>query len=285
MKAEKVIIIGAPRSGTNMLRDLLCSVDGIATWPCDEINYIWRHGNLGYPSDEFVPEMVTPAIQSYLQKQFDWVAEHYQAKKVVEKTCANSLRVGFVDRAVQEVRYIFIFRDGIDATGSARLRWTAGLDFSYLMQKARFVPATDLPYYAGRYLWSRLYRLVSRDKRVAFWGPVLQGMDEILRNHSLNEVCALQWQRCVESADAALSMMPESRVFRLKYEDFVSRPVEEFQRLLGFLDADASEQQVREIVSGVSSKSIGKGRDSLTDEEVKKLESLVGETLERFGYL
>ena len=50
---KKLIIIGAPRSGTNMLRDLLCSIDGVGTWPCDEINYIWRHGNLKENTDEF----------------------------------------------------------------------------------------------------------------------------------------------------------------------------------------------------------------------------------------
>ena len=38
-----VIIIGAGRSGTNMLRDLLAQLPQFSTWPCDEINYIWRH--------------------------------------------------------------------------------------------------------------------------------------------------------------------------------------------------------------------------------------------------
>ena len=40
-KFTPVIIIGAPRSGTNMLRDILTNFEGIETWPCDEINYIW----------------------------------------------------------------------------------------------------------------------------------------------------------------------------------------------------------------------------------------------------
>ena len=43
------MIIGAARSGTNMLRDVLTSLDGVDTWPCDEINYIWRHGNIRWP--------------------------------------------------------------------------------------------------------------------------------------------------------------------------------------------------------------------------------------------
>ena len=55
-----VVIIGAPRSGTNMLRDILSTFEGVATWPCDEINYIWRHGNMSYPSDEIPRELANP---------------------------------------------------------------------------------------------------------------------------------------------------------------------------------------------------------------------------------
>jgi len=88
-----VIIIGAPRSGTNMLRDALTGVPGVSTWPCDEINYIWRHGNKRHPSDEFTPEMVTSDIRRYVNHRFDRVASRCHAHTVVEKTCANSLRM------------------------------------------------------------------------------------------------------------------------------------------------------------------------------------------------
>ena len=65
---------------------------------------------------------------------------------MVEKTCANSLRISFVNEVVPEAKYIFIYRDGIDSTGSAKLRWTAELDIHYILKKVRFVPMMDLPY-------------------------------------------------------------------------------------------------------------------------------------------
>ncbi len=267
-----------------MLRDVLCSFEGVSTWPCDEINYMWRHGNVRYPSDELPAERATPAVQAYMQKQFAWVAQRYQAHTVVEKTCANSLRVPFVARAVPDARYVFIHRDGIDTTGSAKLRWQAELDIPYLMQKVRFVPLTDLPYYGARYLWSRIYRLFSSEKRLAFWGPVLEEMPDILEQHSLNEVCALQWQRCVEKAEAAFADMAPERVIRVCYEDFVREPEEQLKRLLAFLELDVPEEMVCRTVATVSSNSIGKGRKSLDENEVKRLESLIGETLARYGY-
>ena len=85
MKAKPVIIVGAPRSGTNMLRDIICKFDSVSTWPCDEINYIWRHGNVMYPSDEIPSDRVTRAVKEYIHRKFDWVSDRYKSKYVVEK--------------------------------------------------------------------------------------------------------------------------------------------------------------------------------------------------------
>ena len=200
MEYRPFVIIGAPRSGTNMLRDVLCTFNRVSTWPCDEINYIWRHGNIRYPSDEIPESRATPGVRSYIRGQFAKLAKTEDCDYVVEKTCANSLRVPFVDAVVPEAKYVFIYRDGIDATGSAKLRWTAKLDIPYILEKMRFVPKIDLPYYGLRYFWARVYRLISREKRLAFWGPALDDMPTILQKHTLNEVCALQWQRCVDKA-------------------------------------------------------------------------------------
>jgi hypothetical protein len=280
-----VIIIGAPRSGTNMLRDVLTSFEGISTWPCDEINYIWRHGNVRYPSDEIPASNASPSIRSYIQKRFSSIHETYDADVVVEKTCANSLRVPFVDAVVPHAKYIFIYRDGIDATGSAKERWTAELDIPYILEKVKFVPKTDLPYYGLRYFWARLYRFISREKRLAFWGPALDGMPEILQKHTLNEVCALQWQRCVDKSEEAFSSMPSDKVIRVRYEDFVREPTQELSRVLQFIGKDVEPEEIVRAVKGVSPRSLGKGRKALGAEEVANLEALVGETLKRYDYL
>ena len=285
MSNTEIIIVGAPRSGTNMLRDVLTSFDGVCTWPCDEINYIWRHGNVRYPSDEIPAQRVTPAIKTYIQRQFDNIRGTYDANVVVEKTCANSLRVPFVDAVLPDAKYIFIYRDGIDATGSAKERWTAKLDIPYILEKVRFVPKTDLPYYGLRYFWARIYRLLSRDKRLAFWGPALDGMQSILQNHTLNEVCALQWQRCVDNAEKAFSDMPADKVVRVRYEEFVRQPVKELGRILEFMGKEVDPEKIAKAVEGVSPRSLGKGRKALGEQEVANLEALVGETLKRYDYL
>jgi len=284
MQYTPLIIIGAPRSGTNMIRDVLTSLPGLATWPCDEINCIWRHKNVRHQSDEFTADMARPEVCRYIRKQIDWVAIRYKVHTMVEKTCANSLRVGFVDRVVPEARYIFIRRDGLDAVGSAMKRWKAPLDLSYLAQKARFVPMTDLIYYGGRYFWNRFYRVVSREKRLAFWGPKLEGMDELLAEHSLDEVCAIQWQRCVDAASVALSEIPNYRWIEIGYEDFVRNPENDLKRILNFFDLNFDSEFCKNAVAGVTSKNIGKGREQLGERGIQRLKPLIQDTMVRYGY-
>ncbi len=267
-----------------MLRDVLTELEGVATWPCDEINYIWRHGNVREPTDEFSSDLAIPRVADYIRKQFNWVSRRYDAHTVVEKTCANSLRVPFVNAVVPEAKYIFIHRDGLDVVGSAVKRWKAELDIPYLARKARFVPLSDLPFYASRYLWNRVYRVISREERLAFWGPQFEGLDEALANHSLPEVCALQWQRCVELSEAAFSRMPEGKVARVSYEAFVDQPAAELRRIAEDLGLAFDPETLDDAVKGVSARSVGKGREALDKGMADAITSLVGDTLQRYGY-
>lgn len=281
---EKLIIVGAPRSGTNMLRDLLTELPGVGTWPCDEINYIWRHGNVRYPSDVFSREMATPEVKRYIQGHFDRYAKSHDLRVLVEKTCANSLRVGFVDEVVPGAKYIFIVRDGLDAVGSAMLRWKAELDIPYLMKKAKYVPPTDLPYYGLRYLGNHLYRIFSNEKRLASWGPVLENMNEVFSAHPLDEACAIQWAECVNKAEQDLRDISPERVLRVQYENFVTSPVEEFARVAQFIGQETPVGFDDKLRGNVSASSVGKGRQQLGADGMARIEPLISETLQKYGY-
>jgi hypothetical protein len=267
-----------------MLRDVLTSLPGLATWPCDEINYIWRHGNVRYPSDEFTQEMADDECISFIRRQFKWVANRYKVHTVVEKTCANTLRVPFVDKILPEAKYIFIRRNGLDAVDSAMKRWNAKLDLPYVIRKARFVPIADIPFYGYRYLWNHVYRNISKQKRLAFWGPKINGMDKILSQHSLDEVCAIQWKRCVDSSIEAFMEIEGDRWIEVGYEEFVSDPQKGLANILFFLELEFNQYQIEKAVARVSSSSIGKGRNKMDDKMLSRLLPLIEDTMDRFGY-
>lgn len=281
---QDVVIIGAPRSGTNLLREILIQLPSAGSWPCDEINYIWRHGNLHYPSDALPPELASPKVVSYIRRQFDMVAVSQDLRYVVEKTCANSLRVPFVNRVLPNASYLFLVRDGFDAVASAMHRWKANIDWSYITKKTRYVPMTDMPYYALRYLGHRFYRLFSREKRLSTWGPQVPQMNELSTKHDLAEICAIQWKSCVCEADRALSRMPENKVLKLKYESLVVQPMYELERICNFLSIPIFSRQIKLICADVSRQSIGKGHAQLGEEGIARLIPIIKDTRARFGY-
>lgn len=280
MKNPPIIIIGAGRSGTNMLRDSICGLAGIETWPCDEINYIWRHGNITMSTDRFTEVEARPEVRKFIRNQFDKFERESKATYVVEKTCASSLKVPFIHAVFPDAKFIFIARDGHDVASSAAKRWTASLELKYIWKKVKYVPLSDMPYYGIRYFINRVKKIFSKEKRLAYWGPLYPGMMQDLLNKSLIEVCAKQWSECVEYAYSDLEKLNSSQVHMLKYEDFVSKPAEELSGILGFLKIEATPQEIENAVSKVSVRSVGNYKKHLDKEAIEKLEATVAPVMQ-----
>lgn len=281
---DKLIIIGAGRSGTNILRDVLSSMEGVETWPCDEINYIWRHGNITQSTDEFTPANAHPKAKKYIQKAFSKFQQKTNATIVLEKTCANSLRVGFVNEVLSDAKYIHIIRDGRDVVNSARKRWKAELDLKYIFDKARYVPLLDIPYYATKYFFNRLYLLFSKEGRLSFWGPRFNGMDDLLVKSSLVEICAYQWKRCVEKASKDFEKVEPERYIEIRYEDLVSNSEMVIQELCQFLSVEVSAARLNELSGMIHKESTGKWAKQLTEEEIAQINNIIQPTLMKLGY-
>jgi hypothetical protein len=282
-----VVIVGAPRSGTNILRDVLTSFPNIVSWPCDEINYIWRHCNIASSTDEFTSQMAFPVVKKYIRKKFSSLARSSSSDIVVEKTCANSLRVRFVNAVLPEAKYIFIVRDGRDVVPSAMKRWQGIMElplFPYLMQKVRFVPPHDLPFYAFRYLLSQTHRFLSNEKRLSVWGPRFIGMEDYCRTHSLPEICAMQWKRCVERAEQDFANLPPEKVCRVKYEELTENPCGQIQRLLDFLNVTVPDDHVAASAAAITPQHTNAWQTKLNEDDRNRVLPIIGPLLERYGY-
>jgi hypothetical protein len=280
-----VIIIGAARSGTNMLRDVLTSLEDIGTWPCDEINYIWRYGNSDYPTDAIPPSLATKEVREYIRRAFIKMAHRTDSRILVEKTCANSLRVPFVDAVLPEAKFLHIVRDGADVVHSAMKRWRARPELTYLARKARFVPPREIPYYAVRFLRNQWYRVTSSDGTLKTWGPRYPGIDDLVQETDLATVCATQWATSVETAAADLDRLDPDRVYRIQYETFVAEPEQSLRDLLRFIDAGPrNAEDLRAAVAGVSASSVGRGRRGLSEADHDSAFAVLAPVLREQGY-
>lgn len=265
-----VLIFGAPRSGTNLLRDLLTEHRAATSWPCDELNGMWKYGNEDTKHDALSPLAATTRVRTYIRRRFTALARATEVATVVEKTCANCLRVPFVAEIVPEAHVIVIERDPIDAIASILSQWRSrSASLNYLLAKARHNPVRSLP----RQALSTLTRvgLMASDRNET-WGPRYPTIDSDVEVQPLAAVAARQWTACVRGVrnDVMSSFPGADRITRVQYEDLVlGRPQETLGAVLENLGLDATPQFIRHATGRVHSRGVGNGRSLLSDRELE----------------
>jgi hypothetical protein len=219
-----VVIIGAGRSGTKFLRDVLAADEQFMTVPYD-VNYIWRQGCEDAPDDEIAADSYSEALGGKIRRDLVQQAKRpagaQGAGVLLEKTVSNALRVGFVQRVLPDAKYIHLVRDGRDVVESAYRCWTAPVDFRYLWRKARTFPFSNWRY-GAKYIGNRLMGTRGTSgQRLSSWGPRYRGIEQDLRTLPLEAVVARQWVRCESAALEAVAKLPPKQVYEVRYEDFV----------------------------------------------------------------
>jgi hypothetical protein len=78
--------------------------------------------------------------------------------------------------------------------------------------------------------------------------------------------------------------MPERKVLDVSYEKFVISPVEGMYRVVEFLGLEKDEALIRDIGRRISPASVGNWRNDLAEDDALRLKTLIGATLDRYGY-
>lgn len=268
-----VVILGAGRSGTNMLRDVLTALPDIETWPCDEIQPIWRHGNLNHPTDAFTADMATPQVTAFIRRAFirQWKARG-RPRILVEKTCANTLRVPFLAAVLPEAHFVVITRHGEDVVRSAVARWQGRLEVppvSYFAAKARFIPLSDVPTYGLRFLSNRIDKLRGKSKRLRAWGPIWDGFDPN-SDAPLEDICARQWAACVGATRRDTAGLDQP-VTHTSYEAFLGDPEGETAEILRRIGYGDTPVDLAGATASVRRKELGLGPRTGLSETVKSI--------------
>ena len=105
-----IIVIGAARSGTKFLRDLIGSSESCRVVPYD-VNYIWRYKNEKRPHDALAAKDCTDAIAKHIRMRLLAVALQGDGRRdkpsfIVEKTVSNCLRIPFVEQVFPDAVYV-----------------------------------------------------------------------------------------------------------------------------------------------------------------------------------
>ena len=117
---QPIVVIGAPRSGTTFLGQLLRAHPAVCY--LEEPRLTWRYGN-DRKSDMLRPDDARPAVCRYIRETFSKRVETSGKQRLAEKTPSNALRMGFVDRVLPGCRFVHITRHGIDSVISIHRHW------------------------------------------------------------------------------------------------------------------------------------------------------------------
>jgi len=252
MLRKPVCIIGAARSGTTILGQLLANHPDVAYW--EEPKYLWQYRKPHASHDKRSSEEATARVRSYIRSQLAQHVRRSDANRLVEKTPSNCFRVPFVYRVLPDVRIIHLLRDGRDVAFSARKQWTlagreTGADQANkrtLLQTVRAawkrirsmeIPLADLPFYAGRYFRTS----VLGDNTPHVWGPKFPGIYETVEANRLLETCAIQWRESVKAAQESLRSVPQDQRIEIRFERLVTNPPDTLREILRFADLPEDE--------------------------------------------
>lgn len=278
---QRVILIGAARSGTKIVRDVLADIAGVGRVPYD-IPFVWLHGHHAAPDDRLDPASLSPRSRRFITRYVDRYASG-EPLVVVEKTVGNALRVPYVHRVFPDAKFVHLVRDGMDAVESTRRQWVTPPDRQYLARKLRHFPPSMLPTYGVRFAARQVSRWTSDEQRVRSWGVRYPGIDADLRRYDLLTVTARQWRWCVESAVAdfeALAIKPVD----VRYEDLVADPLATLSSVADQLEMRVSPKTVRTAATRIRPDRLGTGGRGLDEAEQGMVLREIGDSRRRLGY-
>lgn len=264
-----VFVIGAPRSGTSLLFTILRASSGLGHWP-GEAHEIWEadhHPALrGWDSNALAAADVEPKAAERIRRNFLLVTG--SKRRLIDKTPRNVLRVPWVDAIFADATYVFLQRDGRDNVNSLINAWRTARYRTYELPEPHRIPGVD-----GRWWKFVLY---------PGWRDDVDAPVEV--------VCARQWVASNEHALDALQTMNKNRWTVVRYEDLVTRPVDEVGRVVEFLGLrfeaavhDRAAATASTPINVVTPPELGKWRRE-NPAEIDRILPLIEPTMKRLGY-
>lgn len=97
---QVVFLVGAARSGTKMLREILEQSEDIGVIPYD-MNYIWKYGHYDLKHDEMNHIEPTNNEINFITNFINKKIKQSQTPILIEKTVSNSMRIDYIKKYFQ----------------------------------------------------------------------------------------------------------------------------------------------------------------------------------------
>ena len=168
---RRIVLIGAARSGTKIMRDTLSRGHRARERSPSTSGSSGASARTSLTT-RCEPGSLGPRERAFIARYVDRYAAG-QPPSVIEKTVGNALRVPFVASVFPDATFVHLVRNGVDVAESTMRQWHEPADFRYLASKLRHFPPRLLPSYGRTYATSLLRRRTSGEGRVSTLGAPL----------------------------------------------------------------------------------------------------------------
>ena len=276
---QPIVILGAPRSGTSMLSQILSKHPDL--YLANEPRIIWKRGN-DQRSDCLQKSHATPKVKASIRSAFEKKVIESGRQRLLEKTPSNALRVPFVDAVLNDAIFVQILRPGVSSTLSIRDFWlnttksiSSTASKRVLVQRLKEIQFRQIPHYSKE-LFKRLFASVfPNSKAQPQWGPRIPGLEQHVRDMDLLEVCAMQWRMCVEMGVRDGRKLPADRYTECQLDEFNR---EELLRIMRFCDLDIAQEVLDEFEKRFDPSQPKSRANKYDDETIKRVEELTAPT-------
>jgi hypothetical protein len=183
-----------------------------------------------------------------------------------------------------EASYLYMVRDALAHLSSAELKWQVPIYIDKAWRRFKEVPKMQLHYYIGRFFGDHFSKSILKQKYVSVWGVRYPGIYEDIKKLDVHQIIAKQWAICSNQAEKDLRKIDPLKVLRIRYEDFVDAPVEQFERVCRHFNLSITEQMVDSIKRTVDPNRKEKWRRRLDLSAIAKCAPILKAEMARHGY-
>ncbi len=258
--SRPIFIVGSPRSGTTFLGTCIAQLpelsyhfEPVATKSAARYihNQAWSFGKAKF----------------FYQLVYGWLMRLYADGdlRFAEKTPRNCFLINFLYQAFPDAQFIHIIRDGRDAALShSKKPWLQAA-------AANSDRRESSGYRHGPY--------------ARFWVEP----DRVNEFETTSDIhrCIWAWRRHVSSILKQAQTLPAAQYYELRYENLVSQPEQEAQKLLHYLgiQSSVSSQKLHEAFAQAMATSVGGWKRELSEAQLQQVNQEAGYLLKELGYI
>lgn len=285
-----IFVVGATRSGTTMLMEVLGSAPGLCFM--QEQITLWRVGHAYRSHDAAVAADAKPWVKRWIRRRLLKHQERNEGRRVVDKLPTNVLRIPFIHAVFPESKIIHIYRDGranlrsqveqFEQFFGYRLLNTRG--FQHLQIRMADTPFWEWPAYAPKVLRGMARRYIGGKDGIEWFGVRYPGWQNDLGRLTTAQIAGKQWVYCVETGLRDLETLPAGTALALRYDEVVTDPGYWFQRIADFCEVPITEEYLASVRQRVHANSRTRWVRELEPALLHEAMPIIGPLLDKLGF-